>query len=65
MAKMKANIGDPICITDNRKWFGGLKSIHSVFSQPHSEDGIVYVTEDHVKQAQFVKDKLLLAENEM
>jgi len=50
MAKMKANIGDLVYLTDNRKFFGGLKSIHSVFGEPHNEDGIVYVTEDHIEQ---------------
>jgi SSS family solute:Na+ symporter len=65
MAKMKANIGDLIYLTDSRKWFGGLKSIHSAFGQPHNEDGIVYVTEDHIKQGQFVINKQLLAEKEM
>ncbi|HEY6626146.1 MAG TPA: hypothetical protein VIZ21_04255 [Ignavibacteriaceae bacterium] len=62
---MKANIGDLIYLTDNRKLFGGLKSIHSVFGAPHNEDGIVYVTEEHIKQGQFVKNKLLSAEKEM
>ena len=65
MAKMKANIGDLVYITDIRRWFGGLKSVHSVYGKPHDEDGIVYVTEDHIKQGQFVKDKLLSAEKEM
>ena len=62
---MKANIGDLVYITDNRRWFGELKSVHSVYGKPHNEDGIVYVTEDHIKQGQFVKDKLLSAEKEM
>jgi solute:Na+ symporter, SSS family len=65
MAKMKANIGDLVYITDFRKWLGGLKSIHSVFGETHNEDGIVYVTEDHTIQGQFAKEKLLLAEKEM
>jgi SSS family solute:Na+ symporter len=65
MVKMKANIGDLVYISDKRKWLGGLKSIHSVFGEPHNQDGIVYVTEEHVKQGQFVKEKLLLAEKEM
>ncbi|HSW56019.1 MAG TPA: sodium:solute symporter family protein [Ignavibacteriaceae bacterium] len=65
MAKMKANIGDLIYLTDIRKLFGGLKSIHSVFGEPHNEDGIVYVTEEHIKQGQFVRNKLLQAEKEM
>jgi len=62
---MKANIGDLVYLTDIRKWFGGLKSIHSVFGEPHNQDGIVYVAEEHIKQGQFIKDKLLLGEKEM
>ena len=65
MEKMKANVGDLVYLSDARKWLGGLKSIHSVFGEPHKENGIVYVTEEHVKQGQFVKAKLLLAEKEM
>ena len=65
MVKMKANVGDLVYLSDARKWLGGLKSIHSVFGEPHNEDGIVYVTEEHVNQGQFVKQRLLLAEKEM
>ena len=65
MAKMKANIGDLVYLTDKRKWLGGLKSIHSVYGETHNEDGIVYVNKDHIDQGQFAKNKLLLAEKEM
>ena len=65
MAKMKANIGDLVYLCDKRKWLGGLKSIHSVFGDTHNEDGIVYVTKDHIDQGHFVTGKLLLAEKEM
>ena len=65
MAKMKANIGDSIYLTYIQKWLHGLKSIHPVFGEPYNEGGIVYVTEEHIKQGQFVKNKLLLAEKEM
>jgi SSS family solute:Na+ symporter len=65
MVKMKANIGDLIYISDARKWLGGLKSIHSVLGEPHNQDGIVYVKEEHVNQGQFVSGKLLEAEKEM
>jgi SSS family solute:Na+ symporter len=65
MVKMNANTGDLVYISDARKWLGGLKSIHSVFGEPHKENGIVYVSEEHAKQGQFVKGKLLLAEKEM
>lgn len=65
MAKMKANPADLVYLTDSRKWLGGLKSIHSVFGEPHKEDGIVYVTKEHLEQGQFVKGKILSAEKEM
>ena len=65
MEAMKANVGDLIYLTDARKWMGGLKSVHSVYGEPHEEDGIVYITEEHTKQAQFVKDKPVTAEKEM
>jgi solute:Na+ symporter, SSS family len=65
MVKMKANIGDLFNLTLNRKLFGELKSIHSVFGEPHNEDGILYVTEDHVEQRQFVTKKLLSAKKEI
>jgi len=45
--------------------FGELKSIHSGYGEPHSDDGIVYVTEEHLKQGQFAKENLLVAEKEM
>jgi solute:Na+ symporter, SSS family len=65
LVKMKANVGDLVYISDVRKWLGGLKSIHSVFGEPHDEDGIVYATKDHIEQGQFIKDKSLIAEKEM
>ena len=65
MEKMKANIGDLVYLSDKRKWLGGLKSIHSIFGEPHNDAGIVYVNEEHAKQGQFVREKLLLAEKEM
>ncbi|MBK9099127.1 MAG: sodium:solute symporter family protein [bacterium] len=65
MVKMKANPGDLVYLTDARKWLGGLKSVHSVFGEPHNENGTVYVTQDHIEQGQFVDKKLLLAEKEM
>lgn len=65
MVKMKANPDDLVYLTDTRKWLGGLKSVHSVFGEPHNENGIVYVTKDHIEQGQFVVQKLLLAEKEM
>lgn len=65
MAKMKANIGDLIYLSDKRKWLGGLKSIHSIFGETHNEDGIVYVTQEHLDQGQFVASKMHTAEKEM
>ena len=65
MAKMKANVGDLVYLSDRRKWLGGLKSIHSVFGETHNEDGIVYATKEHIEQAQFITGRLLLAEKEM
>jgi solute:Na+ symporter, SSS family len=65
MAKMKAEEGDLVYISDARKWLGGLKSVHAVFGEPHDEDGVVYITEEHSKNGQFVPKKLLAAEKEM
>jgi len=65
MQKMKAEPGDLVYITDARKYLGGLKSIHSVYGDPHNESGTVYITEEHQKRGLFVKDKILLAEKEM
>ncbi len=65
MQKMKAEQGDLVYISDARKYLGGLKSVHSVYGEPHNEEGIVYMTEEHQKSGLFVKDKILIAEKEM
>ncbi|MCB9249484.1 MAG: sodium:solute symporter family protein [Ignavibacteriales bacterium] len=65
MIKMSAEQGDLVYVSDARKYLGGLKSVHSIFGQPHNEDGIVYVTQEHIDQGQFVMDKILTAEKEM
>ncbi|MCZ7611018.1 MAG: sodium:solute symporter family protein [Ignavibacterium sp.] len=65
MAKMAADPGDLIYLCDARRYLGGLKSVHSTYGEPHNEDGIVYITQDHLDQGQFVKDKILTAEKEM
>ena len=65
MKKMKAEPGDLVYISDARKYLGGLKSVHSVYGEPHNEDGNVYITEEHQKRGLFVKDKILIAEKEM
>jgi SSS family solute:Na+ symporter len=65
MSKMAAEVGDLVYVTDARKIFGGLKSCHSTYGEPHDEDGIVYITQEHLDQGQFVKGKILTAEKEM
>lgn len=65
MNKMAAEPGDLVYISDVRKWLGGLKSCHTVFGQPHNEDGIVYITNIHIDKALFVNGKMLEAEKEM
>lgn len=65
MKKMEADPGDLVYITDARKWMGGLKSVHSVFGEPHDEDGVVYITQENFEQGQFVKGKKVRAEKEM
>ncbi|MCJ7552275.1 MAG: sodium:solute symporter family protein [Ignavibacteriaceae bacterium] len=65
MNKMQADVGDLVYITDARGWFGGLKSVHSVYGEPHDEDGIVYITQENFEQGQFVEGKKVIAEKEM
>jgi len=65
MEKMLAEIGDLVYICDARKRFGGLKSVHAIYGETHDEDGIVYISDEHRKQAQFVEDRMLIAEKEM
>ncbi len=65
MKKMKAQVGDLVYLCDARKYMGGLKSIHSVIGEPHSEDGIVYINYEQFQNGVFVKDRLLIAEKEM
>lgn len=65
MAKMSAEPGDLVYISDARKYLGGLKSVHSTYGEPHNEDGIVYITQEHIEQGQFVEGKVLAAEKEM
>ncbi len=65
MKKMQAEVGDLVYLTDARKWLGGLKSVHSVFGEPHNEDGVVYITSENLEQGQFIKDRKILAEKEM
>jgi SSS family solute:Na+ symporter len=65
MEKMAADVGDLVYISDKRKWLGGLKSLHSRYGEPHDEDGIVYITKNHLQHGLFVEGKILEAEKEM
>jgi len=65
MEKMAADVGDLVYISDKRKWLGGLKSLHSRYGDPHNEDGIVYITKNHLQHALFIEGKILEAEKEM
>lgn len=65
MAKMAAEVGDLVYISDVRRYLGGLKSVHSVYGEPHDEDGVVYITQEHIDQGQLVEGKILTAEKEM
>ena len=62
---MAAEVGDLVYISDTRKYLGGLKSCHTVYGEPHDEDGVVYISREHVEQGQFVKGHKLIAEKEM
>ncbi len=65
MKRMKANVGDLVYLCDARKILGGLKSVHTVFGEPHDETGLVYINNESLLNGQFVEGKLLSAEKEM
>jgi SSS family solute:Na+ symporter len=65
MHTMAANPGDLVYLCDKRKWLGGLKSIHSIYGEPHNENGIAYINDEQRKVGIFVKDKILEAEKEL
>lgn len=65
MQTMAANPGDLVYLSDKRKWLGGLKSIHSVYGEPHTENGIAYINDEQRKVGIFAKDKILEAEKEL
>ncbi|MGQ9797840.1 MAG: sodium:solute symporter family protein [Ignavibacterium sp.] len=65
MKRMAAEVGDLVYISDARRYLGGLKSVHTIYGEPHDEEGIVYISAEHLAQGQFVKGKLLIAEKEM
>ena len=48
MEKMKANVGDLVYLCDVRKILGGLKSVHTVYGEPHDEDGVVLLNNEHI-----------------
>ena len=65
MEVMSADVGDLVYVSDNRKWLGGLKSFHSVFGEPHNEDGKVYINKNHADSAMLDERKKLCAEKEL
>ena len=65
MQTMAANPGDLVYLCDKRKWLGGLKSIHSVYGEPHDENGIAYISDEQKNVGIFAKDKILEAEKEL
>ena len=65
MLKMKAEVGDLVYLCDNRKWLGGLKSIHSVYGEPHDTDGVVMITNKQQQSGLFDQNRKLFGEKEM
>ena len=65
MEVMAADVGDLVYLADERKWLGGLKSIHSVYGDSHTEDGTVYITQAHVEMGMFDPERKLRAEKEL
>ena len=65
METMGADVGDLVYLADERKWLGGLKSVHSVYGEPHKEDGVVYITQFHVERGLFDEKRKLIAEKEL
>ena len=65
MLKMKAEVGDLVYLCDNRKWLGGLKSIHSVYGEPHDTDGVVMITNSQQQSGLFDQNRKLFGEKEM
>ena len=65
MQTMSANAGDLVYIQDARWWYGGLKSAHATFGEPHDEDGTVYISSLQLDHGQFIEGLQLKAEKEM
>jgi SSS family solute:Na+ symporter len=58
-------VGDMVYLADERKWLGGLKSIHSFYGEPHRDDGVVYITQSHEESGLFDKKRKMIAEKEL
>ena len=65
MESMGADVGDLVYLADERKWLGGLKSIHSVYGEPHKEDGVVHITQFQVESGLFDEKRKLIVEKEL
>ena len=65
MKKMAAEVGDLVYLCDARGILGGLKSVHTVYGEPHEEDGVVYINNEHLLNGVFIEGKKLTAEKEM
>ncbi len=65
MDSMAADVGDMVYLADERKWLGGLKSIHSFYGEPHTDEGIVYLTQSQVESGLFGKKYKIIAEKEL
>jgi SSS family solute:Na+ symporter len=62
---LAAEPGDLVYLCDRRAWLGGLKSIHSRFGEAHSDDGVVYISENQAESGLFAKGRPLVAVKEM
>ena len=65
LPQMAAEVGDLVYLCDERSYLGGLKSIHTIYGEPHEEDGVVYINNEHLLNGVFIEDKGLTAEKEM
>ncbi len=65
MQKMAAEVGDLVYVSDARKYLGGLKSFHSKIGEPHTENGIICISQEHQKAGLLKKSKILTAEKEI
>jgi len=65
METLEARPGDLVYLCDKRAWLGGLKSIHSVFGEPHGEKGVVRLSPIQVEHGLFAEGRKLVAVKEM